>query len=143
MTMSRPLQDAEPPGTMTRGVALALIGLIAVTAAAYSSSFGNGFLNWDDPNNVTQNPLITSFAWRHVTAWFTTPLLGMYTPLVYLSFAIDYAVTRLDPRAIPHHQPAAAPAERHACVLRREEAGCGTDGRGWRRRRRHPAWRAR
>ncbi len=92
-----PAEPAGAPGWVGSAVTLGLI--LLVTAAAYSSSFANTFLNWDDPANVTQNPLIRSLSWQNVAAWFTTPLLGMYTPLVYVSFALDHLVGGLDPFA--------------------------------------------
>ncbi len=77
--------------------ALVLAAIVIVAAVAFSSSFANGFLNWDDPANVTQNPAIRALNWDNVKVYFTTPLLGMYSPLVYLSYAIDYQVGGLNP----------------------------------------------
>jgi protein O-mannosyl-transferase len=98
---AQPAADNPPrgsaPGWYRTAVPLGLVLLL--TAAAYSSSFANGFLNWDDPANVTQNPLIRAITWSNVAAYFTTPLLGMYTPLVYASFALDYLWSGLDPFA--------------------------------------------
>jgi tetratricopeptide (TPR) repeat protein len=68
-----------------------------VTVLVYSSSFANGFLNWDDPGNVTQNEAIRAITWEHLKIWFTRPLLGMYSPLVYISFAIDYLFGGMQP----------------------------------------------
>ena len=74
-----------------------LVVVILVTVFVFSSSFQNGLLNWDDPVNVTQNHAIRALTDANVRTWFTEPLLGMYSPLVYLSFAIDYAVGGLNP----------------------------------------------
>jgi hypothetical protein len=63
----------------------------------YSASFANGFLNWDDPANVTHNPHIRAITWENVKVFFTEPLLGMYSPLVYLSYAIDFRIGGLNP----------------------------------------------
>jgi tetratricopeptide (TPR) repeat protein len=70
---------------------------LALTAAVYSSSFSNGFLSWDDPVNVTGNTAIRSFTPAHLRAFFTQPLLGVYSPLVYLSYALDYRLGDLKP----------------------------------------------
>ncbi len=80
-------------------IALIAGAILLLTAVVFSSAFSNRFLNWDDPANVTQNPYIRAITWDAVKAWFTTPLLGMYTPLVYLSYAIDFRLGHLDPFA--------------------------------------------
>jgi Tfp pilus assembly protein PilF len=94
-TPDAPSERAEREGWAFSAAALAVI--LVVTAIVYSSSFANGFLNWDDPDNVTQNLLIRSLSWPNVAAYFTTPLLGMYTPVVYISFALDYLAGGLNP----------------------------------------------
>src|SRR5512135_1470040 len=105
---TQPGPDPRPPATASvqpadragwTGSAVTLGLILAVTAATYSTSFANGFLNWDDPANVTQNTLIRAITWQNFAAYFTTPLLGMYTPLVYLSFALDYLAGGLNPFA--------------------------------------------
>ena len=88
--------SASPRGER-RTRALVLAAIVIVAAAAFSSSFANGFLNWDDPDNVTQNAAIRALGWDNVKIYVTTPLLGMYSPLVYLSYAIDYQVAGLNP----------------------------------------------
>lgn len=71
--------------------------LIVITTIFYIASFSNTFTNWDDPINILQNPYITSFNFANIKAWFTVPLLGMYSPLVYFSYAIDYSISNLNP----------------------------------------------
>src|SRR4029079_18235311 len=60
---------------------LALSALLLLTVLVYSSWCVNGFLNWDDPVNVTQNHAIRAVSATNVRTWFTAPLLGMYSPL--------------------------------------------------------------
>jgi tetratricopeptide (TPR) repeat protein len=80
-----------------------LIGLLAVTllitVVVFLPSFANQFLNWDDPANVLQNAPIRAFTWPHLRAYFTQPLMGMYSPLVYVSYAADFARGALNPSA--------------------------------------------
>src|SRR6187549_3106623 len=78
-------------------VALALV--LVLTSLVYSSSFPNALLNWDDSANVTQNSAIRALTVSNVREWFTQPLLGMYSPLVYASYAVDYRVGGLNPVA--------------------------------------------
>ena len=84
----------DVPDVRTR-VVLAFV--LVLTFVAYFPSFQNAFLNWDDPVNVTQNHAIRAFTMANVRTWFTQPLLGMYSPLVYALYALDYRVGALNP----------------------------------------------
>ncbi len=102
-TAARPGAVVEPDtaGGKVRfgrhGLALITGALLLLTVVVFSGAFANQFLNCDDPANVTQNPYIRTLSWEAVKAWFTTPLLGMYSPLVYLSYAIDFRIGGLGP----------------------------------------------
>jgi tetratricopeptide (TPR) repeat protein len=74
-----------------------LPAILVLTTLVYAPSFRNAFLNWDDPVNVTQNAAIRVVTAENLRVWFTEPLLGMYSPMVYASFAIDYAVGGREP----------------------------------------------
>jgi len=76
---------------------ISVFGLVILTVVFYLASFSNSFTNWDDPVNILQNPYIASFNFANIKEWFTVPLLGMYSPVVYFSFAIDYAAGNLNP----------------------------------------------
>ena len=56
-----------------------------------------GFVNWDDPIMVTQNPMITGLSWSHLVSFFTTIMEKHYQPLVLASFAVDYQLFGLNP----------------------------------------------
>jgi hypothetical protein len=63
--------------------ALDVAGLALVTLAAFAPVLRNGFVNWDDPSVLLNNPRLAasdSFAWA-----FTTTLIGHYQPLAWLS----------------------------------------------------------
>jgi tetratricopeptide (TPR) repeat protein len=77
--------------------ALILLGTVLVTAALYANSLGNGFIDFDDPENIVDNYAIRDLSWTNLQHWFSTPLQFMYTPLVNLSYALDYQVGGLDP----------------------------------------------
>ena len=84
--------------TLTNPRILLAIALVLVLASlVYSSSFHNALLNWDDSVNVSQNTAIRALTASNVRDWFTQPLLGMYSPLVYASYAVDYRVGGLNP----------------------------------------------
>ncbi len=56
-----------------------------------------GFLNWDDPLLVYENPRIQFLDWNHIRVMFTTTEVGAYTPLSQLSLAFDYALWKGNP----------------------------------------------
>jgi tetratricopeptide (TPR) repeat protein len=77
---------------------LVIIGaVLALAVLVYSNSVNNGFTNWDDGTNVYENTAIRDPG-ANIKTYFTKPLLAMYTPLVYISYAIDYKIGGLDPR---------------------------------------------
>ncbi len=72
-----------------------LLGLLAATALTllvFHKSVENGFVNWDDPFFVTENPSVQKLDARHLKEIFATTEAGAYTPLSRLSIAVDYAL---------------------------------------------------
>ncbi len=89
----------HPLGIHPNGkIALILSAILLLTIVVYSHSISNGFVNWDDDKNVYDNLSIRELSAGNIKLYFTKPLLAMYTPLVYISFAIDYKIGGLDPR---------------------------------------------
>jgi len=65
---------------------------ILLTFLAYLPSLGNGFVNWDDPQNILNNLHISSLSPANLR-WMFTSLDGNYwMPLSWLSLALDYSV---------------------------------------------------
>jgi tetratricopeptide (TPR) repeat protein len=93
MAVSQP----APPRQWSHGRTLAAI--LALTALVYGNVFRNGFIDFDDPENVLDNYAIRELSAENVRHWFTAPLQYMYTPLVSWSYAVDYRIGRLDPTA--------------------------------------------
>ncbi len=95
--------NASAAAAATRQERRLLIGLLAATLAitvvVFLPSFANQFLNWDDSLNVLENAQIRAFTWPYLRAFFTQPLMGMYSPLVYVSYAADFAIGALNPSA--------------------------------------------
>jgi tetratricopeptide (TPR) repeat protein len=71
---------------------LILLGILIVAVGIYANSLANGFIAFDDPENVVDNSAIRSFSFANIGYWFSTPLQYMYTPLVSASYALDYAI---------------------------------------------------
>jgi tetratricopeptide (TPR) repeat protein len=76
---------------------LLLSAILLLTITVYSNSINNGFVKWDDNENVYENISIRQLNVTNIKTYFTKPLLSMYTPLVYISYAIDYKIGGLDP----------------------------------------------
>ncbi len=71
--------------------------IVAVTSAAFLPSLKNGFVNWDDPLYVSENPAIRSLAPARIGEIFSSFSVGNYQPLTVLSYALDYRFSGLDP----------------------------------------------
>jgi hypothetical protein len=76
---------------------LLLIIIVIVTALVYARTLQNGILNWDDHIHITNNSDIKSLSLHNIKTIFTSYYLGMYHPLVTLSFAIEYHFYGLNP----------------------------------------------
>jgi tetratricopeptide (TPR) repeat protein len=88
-----------PISPHSRGRTILVLSIILLlTIAVYSNSINNGFTNWDDNKNVYENIAIREISIANIKTYFTKPLVAMYTPLAYISFAIDYRIGGLDPR---------------------------------------------
>ena len=78
------------------------IGVIAlISCAVYFPSLKNGFTNWDDKILVLENSNIRSLSVDNVAKIFSASYggFGGYTPLVFMSYALEYRFFKLDPRA--------------------------------------------
>jgi protein O-mannosyl-transferase len=84
-------------GHSTARTLLIIGAVLLLTVIVYYNSVNNGFTNWDDGTNVYENMAIRDMG-ANIRIYFTKPLLAMYTPLVYISYAIDYKIGGLDPR---------------------------------------------
>jgi hypothetical protein len=86
------------PGGVADRVAIA-VALAVVTALFYVPVLDAGFLNWDDPAYVSQNPEIQRALSWHTVGWaFRTYQEGIWHPLTWLSLALDHAIYGLDAR---------------------------------------------
>jgi len=63
----------------------------------YLPVLGDGFVNWDDPSFITDNPHIRSLRPDNLAWMFTTFYTGNWIPLAWLSLALDYALGGLTP----------------------------------------------
>jgi Tfp pilus assembly protein PilF len=77
-----------------------LIGLLLglVTAAIYCPGLKNGFIHYDDPLYVTENPRVRQgLSWASVQWAFTTGHASNWHPLTWLSHMVDCQIYGLKP----------------------------------------------
>lgn len=81
----RPQDGADPVrfGRYNRGELYGTLVLIAAVALVFMPVIGFGFLNYDDPLNVCDNPLVTHFSWANIRRFWSSPYEGLYIPLTY------------------------------------------------------------
>ncbi|MBI5492357.1 MAG: tetratricopeptide repeat protein [Deltaproteobacteria bacterium] len=75
--------------------------LAVITFLLYIPALHNGFVNWDDPAYVLNNPNIRSFGIEFLRWAFTTPAVANWHPLTMVSHAMDYRLWGLNPAG--HH----------------------------------------
>ncbi len=78
-----------------------ILGLLTLFVwLAYRPALDNGFISWDDPGYVTQNPLIRDVSISNLRKIFSTEFNPNYHyhPLTILSFMAEYRLARLNPR---------------------------------------------
>jgi tetratricopeptide (TPR) repeat protein len=87
-------ENREPAGWLT----FALVAM-AITALCYLPSLSNGFVNWDDDPNITENPNLQRInedglaqAIPDIFSIEKGAVIGNYNPLPILTFAIEKAV---------------------------------------------------
>ncbi len=74
-----------------------LAGILAFTGLLYFESLQGRFLNYDDTDNVVNNPMIRQFSAGQAGHIFSHSFLYMYTPLAFISYAADYAFSGAEP----------------------------------------------
>lgn len=81
-------------------IILQLCLIILVTGIAFMPSLKNGFTNWDDPELLLENDSVKSLSSGNIRSFFSGSYAGFggYTPLVFVSYALECHFFQLDPR---------------------------------------------
>ena len=80
-----------------RGIFVAALITALITFAVYLPALRNGFVTWDDNEYVYNNLKIGNLDTEFVRWAFTTPQVGMYSPLTLLSLGLDFFLWDLKP----------------------------------------------
>src|SRR5207249_3969662 len=73
-------------------LALALTAFLVFLPALW-----NGFVEWDDPMNLYENPAYRGLTWPQIRWMFTSVLMGHWIPLTWLTFGLDYVLWEMKP----------------------------------------------
>ena len=73
--------------------------VLALPSISFFPCLKNDFINWDDPQYVTENKTITELSWRNIKTIFSSFYMEHYHPLTLLSFALEYRFFKLNPFA--------------------------------------------
>lgn len=71
--------------------------VLVATAVVYLPSLGNGFVNWDDPENTTENWAYRGLGAEQLRWMFSTFHMGHYQPLAWLTLGADFVVWKMNP----------------------------------------------
>src|SRR5438876_11864440 len=97
----RPQQELRHPEAHVsthRWVFRLLPVLIAlVTVVPFLPTLDNQFVNWDDDDNLVENPQYRGLGWTHLRWMWTTSHIGHYAPLTWMTFGLDYLFWGLKP----------------------------------------------
>lgn len=80
-------------------IILSLCLILVIPAISFFPCLKNDFLNWDDPQYVTENKMIMQWSWRNIETIFDSIYMGHYHPLTLLSYALEYRFLKLNPFA--------------------------------------------
>lgn len=73
------------------------VALALITFVVFLPALLNGFVEWDDQVNLTENLEYRGFGKAQLRFFFTTVLLGHYIPLTWLTFGLDYVLWGMNP----------------------------------------------
>jgi protein O-mannosyl-transferase len=77
---------------------LVAVPLVLIVIAAFVPALDNGFVNWDDDKNFLDNPFYRGLGGAQVKWAWSTFWFGVYQPLAWLLFEVQYVCWKLDPR---------------------------------------------
>ena len=77
-----------------------LFVILAAAALIYMPTLKNDFVQgWDDEGQVVKNPDIKKLTAENIKTIFSSFYVGMYQPVTTLTYAVDYSISELNPKA--------------------------------------------
>ena len=91
------MKTANTGNNLARRVAVCL-ALVLLTAYVYAGTSANGFINFDDPEYVTKNPVVQQGLTWHGIGWaFRATEQANWHPLTWLSHMLDVSLFGVQP----------------------------------------------
>jgi tetratricopeptide (TPR) repeat protein len=91
------LKDFDKSRLFNAENSIYLFCIVVLACIVFWKTTQNGFTDWDDDLYVVKSDLIRRLDWSSFIAYFQTLTANLYTPLVTLSYAVDYHFFGLDP----------------------------------------------
>ena len=92
--------QSVPSSRAARLASYLMPSLVAlITFVVFSPALQNGFVNWDDYENIVNNPHYRGLGWSQLRWMFTTFHHSLYRPLTWISLGLDYSLGGMNPRA--------------------------------------------
>src|SRR5215467_9792802 len=66
------------------------LAVAVLTFVVFLPALQNGFVNWDDLVNFVENPSYRGLGWYQLHWMFCSFSLGLYRPLTWMTFGLDY-----------------------------------------------------
>lgn len=97
---AKSLQGKVHGGISPKLKSISLITILLITVICFSPSLNNGFVNWDDSENIYANDLITDLNnnnfWQLSLEIFKSDVIGGYNPLSNWTFLLENKIYGLD-----------------------------------------------
>ncbi|MBI2996930.1 MAG: tetratricopeptide repeat protein [Deltaproteobacteria bacterium] len=71
--------------------------IFALTVLPFSPALRNEFVNWDDIENLLENPNYRGLGWIELRWMFTTFYMSNYRPLTWMTYGLDYLLWGMAP----------------------------------------------
>lgn len=99
------MAEEPPPRKTASGSAPGAFAVVAtllalLTALVFLPALKGEFLNNDDVLNFVENERNLGFGWRQLAWALTESHIGVYTPLSWMTIAVDYEIAGLSPRQL-------------------------------------------
>ena len=98
------VRDAPMSNRVRRFIAQNVV-IAAVILIAFGRIVSHGWVNFDDPIHVTENPSFFPLSWRELGGFWVRPYEHLYVPASYMLFAAESAASRWlhgeGPMAVP------------------------------------------
>ncbi len=71
--------------------------VVVATVAVFAPTLGNGFVDWDDGQNLVHNAAYRGLGAAQLRWMWTTFHMGHYIPVTWMTFGLDYLLWGLNP----------------------------------------------